>query len=142
MAFKLEKGGKRGLMGDINVTPLVDVVLVLLIIFMVTAPILFNGIQLNLPKTKEVNKVNLTAKQVILSMSRAGELYLGKNKILKTELLNEIQAQFKDNATTVLYLRADYGIKYGEVANLMSYLKRGGVSQIALVTETDKNLPD
>ena len=120
MAFKLEKGGKRGLMGDINVTPLVDVVLVLLIIFMVTAPILFNGIQLNLPKTKEVNKVNLTAKQVILSMSRAGELYLGKNKILKTELLNEIQAQFKDNATTVLYLRADYGIKYGEVANLIS----------------------
>ena len=142
MAFKLEKGGKRGLMGDINVTPLVDVVLVLLIIFMVTAPILFNGIQLNLPKTKEVNKVNLTAKQVILSMSRAGELYLGKNKILKTELLNEIQAQFKDNATTVLYLRADYGIKYGEVASLMSYLKRGGVSQIALVTETDKNLPN
>lgn len=142
MGFKLEKGNKRGLMGDINVTPLVDVVLVLLIIFMVTAPILFNGIQLNLPKTKEVNKVNLTAKQVILSMSRAGELYLGKNKILKTELLSEIQAQFKDNATTTLYLRADYGIKYGEVASLMSYLKRGGVSQIALVTETDKNLPD
>lgn len=142
MAFKLEKGNKRGLMGDINVTPLVDVVLVLLIIFMVTAPILFNGIQLNLPKTKEVNKINLTARQVILSMSRAGELYLGKNKILKTELLNEIQAQFKDNSTNVLYLRADYGIKYGEVASLMSYLKRGGVSQIALVTETDKNLPD
>lgn len=142
MGFKLEKGNKRGLMGDINVTPLVDVVLVLLIIFMVTAPILFNGIQLNLPKTKEVNKVNLTAKQVILSMSRAGELYLGKNKILKTELLSEIQAQFRDSATTTLYLRADYGIKYGEVASLMSYLKRGGVSQIALVTETDKNLPD
>lgn len=142
MAFKLEKNNKRGLIGDINVTPLVDVVLVLLIIFMVTAPLLFNGIQLNLPKTKEVNRVNLTARQVILSLSRAGELYLGKNKILKTELLGEIQAQFKQNDTTVLYLRADYGIKYGEVASLMSYLKRGGVSQIALVTETDKNLPD
>ena len=142
MAFKLEKNNKRGLIGDINVTPLVDVVLVLLIIFMVTAPLLFNGIQLNLPKTKEVNRVNLTARQVILSLSRAGELYLGKNKILKTELLGEIQAQFKQNETTVLYLRADYGIKYGEVASLMSYLKRGGVSQIALVTETDKNLPD
>lgn len=142
MAFKLEKNNKRGLIGDINITPLVDVVLVLLIIFMVTAPLLFNGIQLNLPKTKEVNRVNLTAKQVILSLSRAGELYLGKNKILKTELLGEIQAQFKQNDTAVLYLRADYGIKYGEVASLMSYLKRGGVSQIALVTETDKNLPD
>jgi len=141
MAFKIEKN-KRALMGEINVTPLVDVVLVLLIIFMITAPLLLNGIQLNLPKTKEVNRVNLTAKQVILSMSRTGELFLGRDKILKNELLNEVASLFKINQTQVLYLRADYGIKYGDVASLMSYLKRGGVTQIALVTETDKNLPE
>ena len=139
MAFKLEKNHKRGLVGDINVTPLVDVVLVLLIIFMLTAPLLLNGIQLSLPKTKEVNRVNLNAKQVILSMTRTGEFYIGKNKVLKAELLPEIQALFKVNQTQVLYLRADYGIKYGEVATLMSYLKRAGVLQIALITETDKN---
>lgn len=141
MAFKIEKN-KRSLMGDINVTPLVDVVLVLLIIFMITAPLLLNGIQLNLPKTKEVNHINLTSKQIILSMSRTGEFYLGRDKILKNEILREITVLFKKHQTQVLYLRADYGIKYGEVANIMSYLKRGGVTQIALVTETDKNLPE
>ncbi len=141
MAFHIDKK-KRTLMGEINVTPLVDVVLVLLIIFMITAPLLLNGIQLNLPKTKEVNRVNLTSKQVILSMNRSGEFFLGRDKILKNELLKEIDSLFKKNQTQVLYLRADYGIKYGEVATVMSYLKRGGVTQIALVTETDKNLPE
>ncbi len=142
MAFKIEKNGKKGPIADINVTPLVDVVLVLLIIFMLTAPLLFNGIQLNLPKTKEVNKVNLTAKQVILSMTRTGDLFLGKDKILKTELLKEVQSLFQKNNTQTLYIRADFAIKYGEVASLMSFLKRGGVTQIALVTETDKDLPE
>ena len=132
-------GGKKGgPMAEINVTPLVDVMLVLLVIFMVTAPLMLNGIKLSLPKTKETNPINLTTRQVILSYTRAGEYFLGSDKILKGELIKEVLSQFKSTKTDTLFLRADFGIRYGKVAKLMSYLKRGGVSKIALVTETQK----
>ena len=81
MAFNTSSGKKRAI-SEINVTPLVDVMLVLLVIFMVTAPLMLNGIQLKLPKTKETNPVNLNNEQVILSFSATEEYYLGKNKIL------------------------------------------------------------
>ena len=130
-------GKKRGAISDINVTPLVDVMLVLLVIFMVTAPMMLNGIKLDLPKTKEVNPVNLNATQVILSLSKSEDYYLGKDKVLMNELIPEIQKQFKANNTDTVFLRADFGLAYGKVARLMSFLKRGGVHKIALVTVTE-----
>lgn len=136
MAFNT--GKKKGAISDINVTPLVDVMLVLLIIFMVTAPLLLNGIKLDLPKTKEVNPINLNAKQVILSYSKTEDYFLGKDKILASEMIAEIQKQFKENKTTTLFLRADYNLAYGKVARLMSFLKRGGINQISLVTITEE----
>jgi len=138
MAFST--GKKKGAISDINVTPLVDVMLVLLIIFMVTAPLMLNGIKLDLPKTKEVNPINLNATQVILSFSKNEDYFLGKDKMLANELIPEIQKQFKANKTQTLFLRADFNLPYGKVARLMSFLKRGGVNQISLVTMTeDKN---
>ena len=138
MAFNT--GKKKGAISDINVTPLVDVMLVLLIIFMVTAPLMLNGIKLDLPKTKEVNPVNLNSTQVILSFSKTEDYYLGKDKILTNEIIPQIQKQFKANKTETLFLRADFSLPYGKVAKLMSFLKRGGIHQIALVTVTeDKN---
>lgn len=138
MAFNT--GKKKGAISDINVTPLVDVMLVLLVIFMVTAPLMLNGIKLELPKTKEVNPVNLNATQVILSLTKSEEYYLGKNKILANELVPEIQRQFAENKTDTVFLRADFALAYGKVARLMSFLKRGGINKIALVTVTeDKN---
>ncbi len=131
-------GKKKGAISDINVTPLVDVMLVLLVIFMVTAPLMLNGIKLDLPKTKEVNPVNLNAKQVILSFSKSEEYFLGKDKVLTTELIPMIKDQFKNNKTETLFLRADFALSYGKVARLMSFLKRGGIHQIALVTITDE----
>ncbi len=122
---------------DINVTPLVDVMLVLLIIFMVTAPLMLNGIQLELPKTKEVNSLNLTTQQVVLSLTKQEQFFLGTNPISRDSLIKSIQEKFKETNTSVLFLRADYGLNYGKVAELMSYLKRGGVQSIALVTETE-----
>lgn len=80
MGFKLDK--KKGPISDINVTPLVDVMLVLLVIFMVSAPLMFSGIKLDLPKTKKVNNLNLTKKQVILSISKTGEFFLGEKSTL------------------------------------------------------------
>ena len=133
----MNTGGKKGAISDINVTPLVDVMLVLLVIFMITAPLMLNGISLELPKTKEVNPLNLSTTQVVLSLTRGEELYLGKDKILESELLAEVKAQFQKNKTDVVYLRADFGLKYGSVARLRTFLKRGGVSKIALVTELE-----
>lgn len=135
MAFNT--GKKRGAISDINVTPLVDVMLVLLVIFMVTAPMMFSGIKLDLPKTKEVNPINLNSTQVILSLSKSEEYYLGKDKILANELIPMIQKQFRENKTDTVFLRADFGLAYGKVARLMSFLKRGGITKIALVTITE-----
>lgn len=135
MAFTT--GKKKGAISDINVTPLVDVMLVLLIIFMVTAPLMLNGIKLDLPKTKEVNPVNLNATQVILSFSKNEDYYLGKDKMLIGEIIPEIQKQFKTNKTQTLFLRADFNLPYGKVARLMSFLKRGGIQSISLVTITE-----
>ena len=136
MAFNTGKG-KKGAISDINVTPLVDVMLVLLVIFMVTAPLMLNGIKLDLPKTKEVNPVNLNSTQVVLSFSKSEDYFLGKDKMLMNELIPEIQKQFKANKTDTVFLRADFGLAYGKVARLMSFLKRGGIHKIALVTITE-----
>jgi biopolymer transport protein ExbD len=137
MAFNL--GNKKGPISEINVTPLVDVMLVLLVIFMITAPMMFSGIKLDLPKTKKVNNIQLTNKQVILNVSKSGEYYIGKEKFLKTEIINVVQEQFKELSTDVLYVRADYALDYGVVAQLISVLKRNGVAKIALVTEVEKD---
>lgn len=135
MAFNT--GKKKGAISDINVTPLVDVMLVLLVIFMVTAPMMLNGIKLDLPKTREVNPINLNSTQVILSLSKSEDYYLGKDKMLIGELIPEIQKQFKENKTDTVFLRADFALAYGKVAKLMSFLKRGGINKIALVTVTE-----
>lgn len=132
--------GKKGAIADINVTPLVDVMLVLLVIFMITAPLMLNGINLELPKTKEVNPMNLTTKQVVLSLTLSGELFLGKDKVLDNEVIDLVKERFKDAGSEILYLRADYGIKYGSVAKLVSFLKSAGVTNIALVTEIEDKL--
>lgn len=130
--------GKKGPMADINVTPLVDVMLVLLVIFMVTAPMLFSGIELKLPKTQKVHNVGLRPELVILSITEAEQYYIGKTFVNAKDLIPAIMKQFQTSKTDVLYLRADYSLKYEKVAKLMASLKKAGVSNIALVTEVDK----
>lgn len=136
MGFQLQKNKK--MISDINVTPFVDVVLVLLVIFMITAPLMYNGIRLDLPKTKKVHQIELSNEQIILSLTKAGEFYLGKEKVLQQELVPELEARLKKTENKVLYLRADYSLKYAQVAKVLSYLKSSGLSQIALVTEVEK----
>lgn len=136
MAFNNPK--KNGPISDINVTPLVDVMLVLLVIFMISAPLMFSGVKLDLPKTRKVNNVKLTKDQVVLSVNSAGEFYIGEDKFPREELDRVISAKFQSSQTDVLYLRADYQLKYGSIAELIADLKKSGISKIALVTETDK----
>ncbi len=130
--------GKKGPVSDINVTPLVDVMLVLLVIFMVTAPMLFSGINLKLPKTQKVSSVGLRQELVILSITDSEKFYLGKKVISPKELVPAILKQFKQNKTDVVYVRADSNLRYEKVAKLIANLKRAGVSNIALVTEVEK----
>lgn len=136
MAFS--SGNKKGPIGDINVTPLVDVMLVLLVIFMVTAPMMFSGIQLKLPKTGKVTSLNLRPELVILSVTAGEEFFLGKDKVAREKLVASILDRLAANKTDVVYLRADYDLKYEKVAKLISALKNAGISNIALVTEIEK----
>ncbi len=132
-------GNKKGLVSDINVTPLVDVMLVLLVIFMVTAPMLFSGINLKLPKTQKVNNLGLTPELVILSVTPGEKYYLGKKLVGEAVLIKEVQAELQQKKAQVLYLRADYSLQYEKVAKLIASLKKSGISDIALVTEMEKN---
>jgi biopolymer transport protein TolR len=131
-------GNKKGPMSEINVTPLVDVMLVLLVIFMVTAPMLFSGIDLKLPKTQKVSTLGLRPELVILSITAQEQYFLGKDAITTKDLIPSILKKFQENKSDVLYLRADYGLKYEKVAKLIASLKKAGVSNIALVTEVEK----
>ncbi len=136
MAIELDNRKKP--MSSINVTPLVDVMLVLLVIFMITAPLMLNGIKITLPKTKETNSIKLNKQQVILSFTKTGEIFIGTEKILKEEIVSIVKDRFKNFNTDTLFLRADYSIKYGHVAKLMSFLKSNGISKIALVTQIER----
>jgi len=131
--------GKKGSMSEINVTPLVDVMLVLLVIFMVTAPMLYSGIELKLPKTQKVNTLGLKPELVVLNVTGTEEYFLGKEGVTKKDLVPSILNEMKQKNVDVIYLRADYGLKYEKVAQLIASLKRAGISNIALVTEVESN---
>ncbi len=137
MAFS--SGPRKGPVSEINVTPLVDVMLVLLVIFMVTAPMMFSGVKLKLPKTGKVDNLNLRPEMVVLSVSAGEEFFIGKEKVARDVLLKQVSAKLKAAKTDVIYLRADYALKYEKVAKLIAALKNAGISNIALVTEIEKN---
>jgi biopolymer transport protein ExbD len=131
-------GNKKGPVSDINVTPLVDVMLVLLVIFMVTAPMMFSGIELKLPKTQKINNLGLRPELIILSISGNEQFYLGKNQVTSKDLIPSILKLIKESKNEVVYLRADYSLRYEKVAKLIANLKKAGISNIALVTEVEK----
>jgi len=141
MAFNNNKGrpGRtQTALAEINVTPLVDVMLVLLVIFMITAPILQTGIQVNLPKTREAQKNEATPQALILSVDKEGSVYLsGKNEQQAinvndlSKLLNERLAQSKERR---VYLRGDGETPYRVIAFVLDQAKRAQ-AQVSLVTE-------
>jgi len=137
VGLNLQEKGKY--VAEINVTPFVDVMLVLLVIFMITAPLMLNAIKMEVPKTKEVNRINLSNIQVVLSYTKDGTLYIGDKKFPQDRILGALHKELQKTKDKTLFLRADYDISYGKVAKLMSFLKRGGILIIALVTELEKS---
>jgi biopolymer transport protein TolR len=133
MAF--EPGQQRGaLASQINVTPLVDVMLVLLIIFMVTAPIIQQGVQVSLPKAKAAALPG-KEEQFVVSITHANEVYLNDTKITPEELTKKLAAIAAERPDREVFIRADEQVPYGEVIKTMAAIKAAGIENVGMVTE-------
>jgi biopolymer transport protein TolR len=121
-------------MAEINVTPLVDVVLVLLIIFMVTAPMLQMGIDVNLPKVKS-RSIDVTEEKLVLTITGAKEIYINKNRISLSDLRIKLENIFSSRIDREIFMRADKSIPYGFVIEVMSEVRKAGVDKLGMITE-------
>lgn len=137
MAFKIgEDQEDYSPMVEINVIPLVDVMLVLLIIFMVTAPLSLGGIAVDIPKSKAKGAA-LDEQKIILSINQAGEFYLDKTAIPPQALEAKLKAVFENREQKDLYIRADRNVAYGRVVDAMSAAKIAGVGKMAMLTKAE-----
>ena len=129
----MRKKNRRKAISEINVTPFVDVMLVLLIIFMVTAPLLTSGIKINLPESSSVLK-NEKKEPVTVSLNSSGNIYINKKKFTKEQLITKLKALEKVNKNLKIYVKADKSINYGKVMDLMTVINKSGFTKVALVT--------
>jgi biopolymer transport protein ExbD/biopolymer transport protein TolR len=133
MAFTLQ-GRTQTAMADINITPLVDVVLVLLIIFMLTAPVLQSGIEVAVPKTKTVKEI--TEQRQVLSIDRDQRVFLGDQPINIADIPAQLQATASQDPThRVIYVRSDERVPFGAFAAVMDAVKQAGITNVSIVTQ-------
>jgi len=123
-------------MSDINVTPFVDVMLVLLIIFMVTAPMMIEGVAVNLPQTT-AKSVKTSEDPLILTVTKEGGIFLEKTEIKPEDLENKLKSIMKYRKDNEILLKADKDVLYGFVVQVMAGIKRAGVDKLGMVTEPD-----
>jgi len=141
MAIKVESsengGGRRigGTLAEINIIPLVDVTLVLLLIFMLTAPLMYRGIDVNLPKTS--GKPTAVEERMVLTLTREQTVYLNSDKkpIPLATLEQTLRDLFKNRQDKTLYLRADQALQYGFVVETMDRVRSSGIEKLGMVTE-------
>jgi biopolymer transport protein TolR len=133
MAFTAPNGRTATSLSEINVTPLVDVMLVLLVIFMVTAPMLQTGIDVELPETKNVKDVN-PEERIIISISREGDLFYGSDKIMLYDLAERLQKDAR-SPKDAIFLRADKDVKWNSIVSVIDVIRGAGFDQIKLVTK-------
>ncbi len=135
MAFSPDgQDPRRSLMAEINVTPMVDVMLVLLIIFMITTPLLEQGIPVDLPQTKTTS-IDPTEKQMVLVLTKNKDIFLGKEKLNMKTLETSLGEALRQTKRREVFIRADRAVEYGFVAEVMASIKSAGVTRIGLVTE-------
>lgn len=124
----------RGTMSQINVTPLVDVMLVLLVIFMVTAPMMQQGMQVNLPKA-QAKGLEAQEQSVVVSIDRSGRLFINSDQVAFDDLRGKLAALFANKAKKEVFLKADKDVPYGEVVRTMAAIKGAGIERLGMVTE-------
>lgn len=129
-------GNGRRLMSDINVTPLVDVMLVLLIIFMVTAPMMMQGVDVDLPQTTTKN-IKTKEEPLFLSITREQEIFLEEDRIDLKGLERKVQTISKYRRDKGILLRADREVAYGFVIRVIASLKRAGIDKVGMITEPE-----
>ncbi|WP_323005887.1 protein TolR [Pseudorhodobacter sp.] len=129
--------GKSAAMSEINVTPFVDVMLVLMIIFMVAAPMLTVGVPIELPKTAATALPTEQEEPLTITMTAAGLLMIQTQEVAEGELIPKLQAVAAERTSDKIFLRADGSIPYARVAQVMGALNAGGFRNIGLVTDTD-----
>ena len=124
---------RRRFLAEINIIPLVDVVLVLLIIFMVTAPMLYRGIEIKLP-TSQSNTIK-PDERLVLTIERDQKVYLDKDQVSLEQLEFKLKQAKRNNADVSIYLRADQAVPYGTVVRVMDEIKRAGIEKLGMVTD-------
>ncbi len=132
MAFS--SGHSDDIMSEMNITPLVDVMLVLLVVFIVTAPMLTKAIPVNLPKTNAVAPAN-QPDPLIVSLEGDNQLYLNKQRIERTELLARLADAQRSNDQQIVQIQADTDASYGTVAGLLADIEKSGIHHLALLTQ-------
>ncbi len=120
-------------LSEINIVPLVDVVLVLLVIFMIAAPLLQSGIEVELPKTRTVREI--TEERVVITIDRAQRVYLGNEPVRLRELGERIRQRMPDPAQQAVFIRCDETVPFGSWATVVDELRQAGIQNISVVTE-------
>lgn len=128
------QNNNRAVMAEINVTPLVDVMLVLLVIFMVTAPMMQQGVQVNLPKA-DTKAMTPAEESVVVSVDKNGKLFIDKDEVPAGDLRNRLSTMFATRTKKEVFLKADAGVPYGEVVRAMADIKGAGIERLGMVTE-------
>ena len=137
-------GGGGGLQSEINVTPMVDIMLVLLIIFMVVTPFLQQGITVALPKNMtnpDVDPNVIKESSIVISVPNDGEYYLGKQKLAKEQLSEKVDTMLKgikNEQDRIVYIKSGVGVSYGDVVNVINEVRKLGVDKIGLVADKKK----
>ena len=133
MAFTTTNGQTRTSLADINITPLVDVVLVLLVIFMITEPVLQSGIEVNVPKTRTVKQI--TEQRLVVTIDHNQKVYLNDEPVNLHDLPARLHQAGVDPAHQSIYLRSDETVPFGAFARVMDAVKQSGITNVSIVTQ-------
>ncbi len=133
MAFTASNGRTQSSISEINVTPLVDVVLVLLIIFMVTAPVLQSGIEVSVPKTRTVKEI--TEERMVISINKQQRVFLGNDPVNINEIKTKLGQKIRDPQNQSVFIRADEDVPFGAFATVMDAVKGAGITNVSIVTQ-------
>jgi biopolymer transport protein ExbD/biopolymer transport protein TolR len=139
MAFTNPRGRTQSSLSEINITPFVDVVLVLLIIFMLTAPILESGIEVDLPKTKTVKVVS--EEKVVITIDKKQNIYVGNDLVNYHRLADTVLGQLKGAGNQPVFIRCDQNVSFGAFARVVDALKQASLTNLNIVTEPLETKP-
>ncbi len=125
---------RRGLVSEINVTPMVDVMLVLLIIFMVTAPMMTQGLEVDLPETT-ARSLRQKEEPIVVTLDKAGTITLGKTEVVLALLRQQLEKEYVKNKEQPVFLKADKQVPYGLVVSIMAEIKAAGFDKLGMITQ-------